>query len=441
MRLKIFLFAFQAFLLSTISICGSTKQVFTFELKGEINPVTNRQVKIAFQKADSLRADYIVIELNTYGGAVSDADEIVSTILKTEIPVYIWINNTAGSAGSYISVACDSIYMSKASVIGSSTVVDQQGKVVAEKYQSFMRTKFRTAAQATGKDPDLCAKFVGTNLGTDSAYVLCLTNNEAIDTGLCVMEINRVEEIFIAKGITKIEVTKYKQTLEDRIIDFFVHPAVKSVLVLLIIGGIYYELKTPGLGFPIIASGIAVVLYFVPDYLQGALEHWELLLFVAGVILLILEAFVIPGFGVAGIAGIVCVSTSLVLSMLQNNFFDFQFVLPSELFQSFSVMSIGFFGMVIMVLIAGPLLRNNKHLQKMSVMETIHETANLSIGTFEVGDNGVVYSVLKPYGKVKLRDRIIEAKSMYGVIEEGEMVEIKQIKNNEIIVGLLNNNE
>ena len=434
MKLNVFLFAFSLLFLSTIIVAQTPKQVFTFELKGEINPVTNRQVKIAFEEADSMKVDYIVIELNTYGGAVSDADEIVATILAKEIPVYIWINNTAGSAGSYISVACDSIYMSPASVIGSSTVVDQEGKVVAEKYQSFMRTKFRTAAQATGKDPDLCAKFVGENLGTDSAFVLCLTNQEAIDTGICVMEVRRVEEIFIAKGITDIEVFKYKQTTADKIIDFFVHPAVKSVLVLLIIGGIYYELKTPGLGFPIIASAIAIVLYFVPDYLQGALEHWELLVFIVGVILLVLEAFVIPGFGVAGIAGIICVLTSLILSMLQNDFLDFRFVLPSELYASFSVMAIGIFGISVVILVAGPLLKNNKRFQRMSVMETIHEKANVSIGKFEVGDIGEVFSVLKPYGKIKIGERIIEAKSLHGMLEKGTLVEIKQIKGDNIFV-------
>lgn len=422
-------------LFAFIGSAQEQKRVFVFEVKGEINPVSNLLVSKALVAADSSKADFVVVELNTYGGAVGDADEIVTNILNYDKPIYVWINNTAGSAGSFISVGCDSIYMNNNSVIGASTVVNQTGEVVAEKYQSFMRSKFRSAAEATGKDPELCEQFVGKNLGTDSAVVLSLTTAEAIDTGLCVAQVSRIEEIFIKKGMENIEVIRYNQSTEDKIIGFFTHPAIKSFLVLLIIGGLYYELKTPGLGFPIIAAGIGVVLYFVPDYLEGALEHWELLVFVIGVILLILEAFVIPGFGVAGVSGIVLILLSLILSMVRNDFFNFELVLPGELLGAVSVASIGMAGLVGMIFAAGPLLRRSKYFQSLTVTEVITEKAfKEEQQAAALGEEVEVYSVLRPEGKVIVRGKVVEAIVNHGFVSKGEKVKVVGYKRNKLIV-------
>src|SRR5690606_16589585 len=106
---------------------------------------------------------------------------------------------------------------------------------------------------------------------------------------------------------------------------------VRSVLILLILGGIYYELRTPGIGFPLAVSLIGAMMYFAPLYLEGLAANWEILLFFAGLVLLGLEIFVIPGFGVAGISGMVLMFGALVLSALNNDFFDFSPVHPDRI--------------------------------------------------------------------------------------------------------------
>ena len=95
---------------------------------------------------------------------------------------------------------------------------------------------------------------------------------------------------------------------------------------MVILGGIYFELQTPGVGFPILAAVVALVLYFIPYYLNGLAENWEIALFFVGIILIALEIFVIPGFGLAGVAGISLTLASLVLVMLNNDAFDFSFI-------------------------------------------------------------------------------------------------------------------
>jgi len=94
------------------------------------------------------------------------------------------------------------------------------------------------------------------------------------------------------------------------------------LLILVIIGGIYFELQTPGVGFPILASLIALILYLVPYYLNGLAENWEIIVFFLGVGLLMVEIFVIPGFGLFGVTGLVFTIGSLFLVMLNNDVSD-----------------------------------------------------------------------------------------------------------------------
>lgn len=399
--------------------------VFTFELKEEINEVALEIVKNGLEAADSARADFVVIEMNTYGGAVDVADQIGELIMKYEKPVYVWININAGSAGSYISVACDSIYMSEGAIIGASTVVDQNGEVVPEKYQSFMRSKFRTAAESTGKDPILCQKFVGEYLGTDSANVMCLTTQEAIDTGICISQVRRVEDIFIDKGMEDFEVKVYNQTAEEVVIGFFLNPVVKSILVLLIIGGIYYEFKTPGVGFPLAAAVAGAVLYFVPDYLDGALAYWELILFLVGLVLVALEVFVIPGFGIAGISGIACLLLAMVFSMLQNDIFDFHYVRPVEMLGASWVMAIGLAGFLSSLLMFGTILKNSKRAREMTVQANIESQVHHTDGAeLELGALAVVSGSLRPQGTIRVGVDDYDAKSRGPLIEVGTQVRV-----------------
>ena len=419
---KIVIFQFLWF--ATLFFSSATDKVYLLNLQADIDPVSNRYMKLGMQQAKEDSASLVLIQLNTYGGSVLDADSIVSRILGYQIPVWVFVNRNAGSAGSYISVACDSIYMSPGASIGASTVVNQNLEVMPEKVQSCMRSKFRTAAEATGRDPELCEGFVGRYLETDSAYVLSLTTQEAIDTGICVGSYESVDVLLKATGYENAELITYQLATSESIIAFFLNPIIKSVLILLIIGGIYFELQTPGIGFPLIAALVGIVFYFVPDYLHGALANWELLVFLLGVVLLALEVFVIPGFGIAGVSGISFIFISLVLSMLKNDVFDFDFVTESEMTWSLIVLCISIIGSLVLFFAGGNLIVQSKAFQRLTVQAVISEKAPREDITVEEGTTGEVYTVLKPVGKVMINDRLYDAKSLRGAIEEGQKVEV-----------------
>ena len=120
-------------------------------------------------------------------------------------------------------------------------------------------------------------------------------------------------------GYIKIE--KQRVTALDKIISFFLKPFIQGLLLMLIIGGIYFEMQSPGIGFPSAAALLGAILYFSPLYLEGMAENWELIVFILGILLIMAEIFVIPGFGVAGISGIILTVTGLSFAMIDNDLF------------------------------------------------------------------------------------------------------------------------
>jgi len=142
-----------AALLMPIVSSGESNRFFVIPVKGEINAATQRTLSKGLEEAKLAKADFIIIHINTYGGAVDAADSMRSALLRYQIPVIAFIDNQAVSAGALISIACDSIYMRTGSTIGAATVVNQSGEPMPDKYQSFMRAMMRSTAQANGRNP------------------------------------------------------------------------------------------------------------------------------------------------------------------------------------------------------------------------------------------------------------------------------------------------
>ena len=307
--------------ISAFCICCSvfgndTKTIFyRIRLDQDIDPSSQRLVTVGLEKAREAKADYIILDLDTYGGAVNAADSIRSAILRYEKPVLAFVNMQAASAGALISIACDSIYMKTGSSIGAATVVSQTGEVMPDKYQSFMRGMMRATAEATGRDPHIAESM------TDTANVLSLTPTEAIAVGFC--EGICENEYEVAEKVTGdnsfvIKNMEDDMTWLDKLIQFLLNPLLQSIFMMMIIGGIFVEIRTPGIGLPLVTAIVGALLYFAPAYIGHLAQSWEILLFIVGLILIAVEIFALPGFGVCGIAGIVAVVISLAFSMVDN---------------------------------------------------------------------------------------------------------------------------
>ncbi len=303
----------------TASAGDSTNVFYRIRLDQDIDKSAQRLVVLGLEKASQAGADYVLLDLDTYGGAVDAADSIRSAILRYDKPVVAFVNMQAVSAGALISIACDSIYMKTGSSIGAATVVNQNGEVMPDKYQSFMRGMMRSTAQATGRDPKIAEAMV------DGENVLSLTPEEAMEAGYCngICETHEEVASLVSEGKDyTMRSMEDEMTWIDRLIQILLNPLLQSIFMMMIIGGIFVEIRTPGIGLPLITAIAGALLYFAPAYFGHLAEHWEILMFVVGLILIALEIFVIPGFGVCGISGILLVIVSLALAMVDN--LDFQ---------------------------------------------------------------------------------------------------------------------
>ncbi len=403
--------------------------VLLMKIDQEIDPRMNRYTELALDKAREIEADYVVIEMDTYGGALNDADDIRTRILNFEKPVYVWINKDAASAGALISIACDSIYMAKGASIGAATVVTADGAAAPDKYQSYMRSIMRSTAEAKGRDPKIAEAMVDQNIEVDSVstsgQVITFSTSEAIKFGFCEAQLDNVDEVMARAGVEAYALTEFKLDSAEKIIALFLNPAVSGILILIIIGGIYFELQTPGVGFPILASLVAAIIYFTPYYLNGLAENWEIIMFFIGVALLAAEIFVIPGFGIAGVSGLILTIGSLVLVMLNNDTFDFSFVNSGDLFIAVSTTIMGLFGAIIVMFIGGVRLTNTQFFNRIALQD-VQDTSQGYSSNFKsesfIGKTGVTYTVLRPSGKVMIEDNIYDAFTRGNYIEKGTNV-------------------
>ncbi|OOG72774.1 nodulation protein NfeD [Algoriphagus sp. A40] len=430
MLLRYFFF----FLLGLISFSLFAQEkpvkVFTFKIDADIDPAMNRRVQIALEEAKKSEAGLIIIEMDTYGGVVTDADEIRTQILESEIPIYVFINKDAASAGALISIACDSIYMAPGSSIGAATVVNgADGAAAPDKYQSYMRSMMRSTAEATGRDPKIAEAMVDEKIViegiSEAGSVITFSVSEAIKHGFCEGEFDSIEEILKSQNLEKAEILAYEEDTVDKIISFFLSPAISGVLILIIIGGIYFELQTPGVGFPLLAAIIATLLYFIPYYLNGLAENWEILVFVCGIILLAVELFVIPGFGIFGVMGIVCIIGGLVLGMVPNQDFNFDFVPASQLFGALLTVILAALASVGLVFWLTPKVNEwgaFKHITLATTQERSQGYTSSFYSDSLLGTSGIVHSRLRPSGKVEIDGEIYDAYSRGEFIDQGEKI-------------------
>ncbi len=416
-------------LLPSLSFAQGKPKVFVMEVKSEIDPRTNRYTKIAFEAATEAEADYVLLVLDTFGGALNDADEIRKRILNYPKPVYVFIDNNAASAGALISLACDSIYMSPGSNIGAATVVGADGAAAPGKYQSYMRSIMRSTAEANGRNPRMAEAMVEASVDStlSAGQVLTLTTTEAVKYGFCDGVAENLTGVLALLHLQDAEIIRYQTGTADNIISFFLNPFISGILLLVIIGGLYFELQTPGVGFPLLAAIVAGVFYLVPYYLNGLAENWEILMFVAGFILILMEVFVIPGFGITGISGILLAVCALVLMMVNNYNFDFTFVPSENLLKSLISVVVGMVGAGVIIALTWNRLISSKAMDRVVLRNTFQSAEgyhSASNSEHLVGKTGIAHTRMTPTGRVMINEVIYDAQARDGFIEKGDPIQV-----------------
>ena len=416
--------------LSVTSLIAQQK-VMVMDIRDVIDPRMHRYVDLALKEATKMETDIVVIDMDTYGGIFTDAKEIVDKIMQFKKPIWVFINSDAASAGALISIACDSIYMSPGASIGAATVVDGQGEKAPDKYQSYMRSIMRSTAEENGRDPKIAEGMVDEALVIDgvkeAGRIITFSTSEALQHGFCEARVESITEILDRNQVKDYTITKFELGLTEKIISIVLNPFISSILILVIIAGIYFEMQTPGLGFAGLAALLALIFYLVPYYLNGLAANWEIIAFFVGIALIAVEIFVFPGFGVAGVSGIVLTVGSLFLIMLNNDAFDFEFVPMSDILYALAAAMGGTLGGMILLLVGGSKLPQTRFFSRIALTDTqnssegyvsFHYTETL------VGKKGTAETVLRPSGKVMIDGKLFDASTRGDYIQKGQTVEV-----------------
>jgi membrane-bound serine protease (ClpP class) len=413
------------------AINAQSTNVLQLEIKDDIDPRMSRYIELALDAARVGEYDLVVIEMDTYGGLVTDAKDIVERLLDFETPVYVFINKDAASAGALISIACDSIYMAPGASIGAATVVMGQGEAAPDKYQSYMRSTMRSTAEQTGRNPEIAEAMVDENIEiegvTKAGEVITFTTSEAMKHGFCEGEVESIEAMLTTAGVDNYEIVEFEIGAIEKIIALFLNPFVSGILIMIIVGGLWFELQSPGVGFPIMASVIAAILYFIPYYLNGLAANWELVLFVVGILMIAIELVAIPGFGFLGIGGIVLTVSSLVLVMLGNDVFDFTLVPFQDIFVATATTLGAFAASFILLFLAGVRLTNTRFFQRAALI-TVQNRAEGYTAKFRVesllGTTGKAFTVLRPSGKVLINGEVHDGYTRGEYIQKDDPIEV-----------------
>lgn len=443
----------------------SVPKLYVIDLKKDVGATTWLYIQRGFDEAYNINANAIVIHMNTYGGEVVYADSIRTKILNSKLPVYAFIDNNAASAGALIAIACDSIFMRSGASIGAATVVNQTGEKMPDKYQSYMRATMRATAESHGKDTvvlagDTVLKWKRDPLiaeamvdertvvpgVVDSGKVLTFTALEAQKYNYCEKIVEDVNEL-VTKGLgfNNYEIVEFTASGWDNIKGFLMSSVIQGLLIMLIIGGIYFELQTPGIGFPLVVAITAAVLYFAPLYIDGLAANWEILLFLIGLVLIALELFVIPGFGIAGISGIVFVVVGLTLSLLNNVDFNFELVKPTAITNALATVVGGVFVGFGLVLYLSSKIGSKGVFRHLALKTSLDNKAGYigvdMAATEIVGETGIATTVLRPSGKIKVAGVFYDAVSLDGFIEKGDEVRIVRFETGQVFVEKLLNTD
>lgn len=451
---QLFLLGLVAFLNLFTSFAKEKPIVYAIDIREEINPATRLYLSHGLAEARQTDADAVLLRLNIYGGLLDAADSMRTAILYSSVPVYVFVDNNAASAGALISIACKKIYMRPGANIGAATVVNQTGEAMPDKYQSYMRSMIRSTAEAQGKDtlveagdtvfrwrrdPKIAEAMVDDRIVIphliDSGKVLTFTAEEAVKWGYCDGIASSTDEVITRYlGYPDYELKTYTPSTFDKIKGFLMNPMIQTLLIMAIFGGLYFEMQTPGVGFAGAAALVAAVFYFAPLYLDGLAQNWEILIFVVGLLLLALEIFVIPGFGVAGISGLVLIFAGLTTGLLNNTDFNFEQVAPADAGRAGFTVLIGLvlsFGLIIWL---SDKIGSKGMLRKMALQADLEKAVSSPSLVDLIGREGTAATVLRPSGKVVIDGEMYDGVSESGFIERGKPVRVVRFENAQVYV-------
>ena len=276
-------------------------------------------IERVIEEAAAGGAAAVILDIETQGGRVDAALRITSAVGRSRVPVYAFVNMYAYSAGAMIALSTERVLMREGAVMGAATPVDGSGTKASEKMVSAMRAQMRAMTEAHGLDPAVAEAMVDEELAIpgviDRGKLLTLTTQEAVDLGYATA-VADWEGVLEALELPATDVTEATVNWAERIVRFFTNPVIAPFLLSLGFLGLLVEIKSAGFGLAGTAGLISLALFFGAHLLIGLAGAEDIILVGAGVVLVLVEILVIPGFGIFGIAGIAALLGGLFMAQI-----------------------------------------------------------------------------------------------------------------------------
>ncbi len=432
--IKIFL---SILLLSTAFVYAQQKKVYIAYIEDEIDLGLAPYISRAISDAENSGADAIIFKINTFGGRVDAATQIKDAILDSRIPTVAFINNRAISAGALIAISCQTIIMAPGSSIGAATVVDQTGEKVSEKYQSYMRSEMRATAERNGRRTDVAEAMVDERVVikglVDSSRLVTLTSEEAQEYGFADTIFTKIDDVLEFLDLKGATVVRVEPNWAEDVVRFLNHPLAASLLIMIGFFGLFAEVKTPGWGVPGTAGLIALALFFGSAYILQLATIVEILMFIAGLILIATEIFIIPGFGIAGISGMLLVIASLFLSLVGGRpFLDFE-IISMAIIQLAGAIT----GALILILVLAKFLPKSAIFNKL-VLSTASTAKRGYVSNPDfsslVGKEGIALTTLRPAGTAEIDGQKVDVVSDSEYIKNGTKIKVIKTEGMRVVV-------
>jgi membrane-bound serine protease (ClpP class) len=325
------IFIFLLFVSSLVS-----EIIYKVPIDGTIDLGLPPFIKRVISQAESEKAEAIIFEINTFGGRVDAATQIKDAILSSKITTIAFINRRAISAGALISLSCEKIYMTEGGLIGAATAVDMSGKKGSEKVISFMREEMASTAEKRGRNTEIARGMVDEELqfthlvinndtisvkdieGRKDGKLISLTTEQAIKYNISDGKAETFSDLIIELDYSKYEVKQNIENWSESLVRFLTNPVVASLLTTFGFLGILFELQSPGWGIPGFVGLVCLILSLSASYIAQLATMSDMLLIITGFTLIMLEAFVIPGFGIVGISGLGIILYGLYLLLIPD---------------------------------------------------------------------------------------------------------------------------
>lgn len=407
--------------------------VFVVPMQGMIDNALARYVDRAVSDAEAAGAELIVFDIDTFGGLVDAADMIRKRILDAKPPTVGFINKNAASAGALISYACDYIVMVPGSSIGAATVVEGVGGEAApDKYQSYMRGLMRATAEANNRDPKIAEAMVDETIEvagiSEAGKVLTLSTSEALKLLVADLSVDDLGQFYKSVGVLESAVVNHHASRVERLLRFFASPIMQSILMLMMLGGLYFELQTPGVGFAGTMAALGAAMFFAPHYMMGLVESWEIIVFVLGVGLLLVEVFITPGFGVAGVSGVLMIFGSLLAALVAN--VGFQFPTGEALTSAVTTLATTSVLFVVLLFTMGKYLPRSGRFGQLVLAPRLSRSAGYTSADAHdelVGRVGITITPLRPSGTAEFGGDRFDVTSVSDFVPAGSRVIVKRV--------------